>query len=180
MRRLLILLRAVNVGGTAKLAMDGLRLALTDAGYQNVRSYIASGNIILDTERDAEDVRLQVNSILNSQFNISSERSIVRESNDIKRIIKSVPFRDAAQQRPNLLHVHFLSSQLHPNAETNLTSYKGGERLRLDGQHLYIDFVNDVGQSALTGRFLEAALGSSGTARNWNTVLKLADMLETA
>jgi uncharacterized protein (DUF1697 family) len=176
--RLLVLLRAVNVGGTAKLSMDELRLALTDAGYQNVKTYIASGNIIFDTDDNTEAVRLQVNSILNNQFNINGERSIVREITDIKRIIKTVPFRDAAQQRPNLLHVHFLSSHLHQSAETNLTSYKGVERLRLDGQHLYIDYVNDVGHSALTGRFLETALGSSGSSRNWNTILKLAEMLE--
>lgn len=177
MKRLIILLRAVNVGGTANLPMESLRLALTAADYHNVKTYIASGNIILDTALTAEDVQLQVNGILNSRFNISGERSIVRDSVAFNRTIKTNPFRDAAQQRPTMLHVHFLSSQPQPHAETNLTSYKGAERLRLDGPQLYIDYVNGAGQTALTGRFLETALGTSGTSRNWNTILKLSEML---
>ena len=178
MKRFLILLRAINVGGTAKLPMEELRVALTAEGFHNVRTYIASGNIILDTVLHEEDICLQVNDLLNKQFNISGERCIVRDGVALSRTIKSNPFRDAAQQRPNMLHVHFLSSQPLPNAETNLTSYKGPERLRLDGQQLFIDYGNGVGQSALTGRFMETALGCSGTSRNWNTILKLAEMLE--
>jgi uncharacterized protein (DUF1697 family) len=176
-KRLLVLLRAVNVGGTAKLPMDAFALSLTDAGFLNVKTYIASGNVILDTEAGEEDVRLHVNRILNSQFNISGDRSIVRDGTALNRTINSNPFQDAARQRPNMLHVHFLSDAPLANAETNLTSYKGAERLRLDGRQLFIDYGNGVGQSALTGRFLETALGCTGTSRNWNTVLKLAEML---
>jgi uncharacterized protein (DUF1697 family) len=176
-KRFLIVLRAVNVGGTAKLPMDDLRLALTAEGFHNVKTYIASGNIILDTTLNEEDVRLQVNSLLNGQFDISGDRCIVRDGTALNRTINTNPFPDAARQRPNMLHVHFLSDAPLANAETNLTSYKGAERLRLDGRQLFIDYGNGVGQSALTGRFLETALGCTGTSRNWNTVLKLAEML---
>jgi uncharacterized protein (DUF1697 family) len=179
-KRLLVLLRAVNVGGTAKLPMDAFALSLTDAGFLNVKTYIASGNVILDTEAGEEDVRLHVNRILNSQFNISGDRSIVRDGTALNRTINSNPFQDAARQRPNMLHVHFLSAAPIANAETNLTSYKGAERLRLDGRQLFIDYGNGVGQSALTGRFLETALGCTGTSRNWNTTLKLAEFFDVA
>lgn len=177
MKQLLVLLRAVNVGGAAKLSMDELRSALIAAGFENVKTYVQSGNIILGSRLEAEDVRLHVDSMLNKLFNISGERSIVRDCVTLNRTIKSNPFREAALQRPNLLHVHFLSAQPLPHAETNLTSYKGAERLRLDGQQLYIDYVNGAGQSALTGRFLESALGCPGSSRNWNTVLKLAELM---
>jgi uncharacterized protein (DUF1697 family) len=176
MQRWIILLRAVNVGGTAKVPMEELRNALAAAGYGNVRSYIASGNLFVDTEQDDALVKQSVDGILNTQFSISGSRSILREGVDIHRIVKANPFRDVAQNRPEFLHVHFLASQPQANAEMNLTSYKGAERLRLDGQNLYINYVNGAGQSALTPRFLETALGTAGTARNWNTVLKLAEM----
>jgi uncharacterized protein (DUF1697 family) len=178
MNRWIVLLRAVNVGGTAKLPMEELCSALTEIGFENVKSYIVSGNIILDTALDAEAVRIIVDRILNEQFKISGQRSIVRDLMSFNRIIKVNPFKDAAQQRPNMLHVHFLTTEPRTNAEMNLTSYKGPERLRLDGQQLYVDYKNGVGASALTGRFLETAVGSTGTSRNWNTVLKLADMAD--
>jgi uncharacterized protein (DUF1697 family) len=180
MNRFIILLRAVNVGGTAKLVMEDLRNALASVGFDNVQSYIASGNLIVDTTMDAETTRIESDAILNSKFNISGERSLVRDVTAFERIIKTNPYRDTAQFRPEKLHVHFLSAPPQDSAETNLTSYKGPERLRLDGQQLYVDYVNGAGTSALTGRFLETALGTSGTARNWNTVLKLAEMAREA
>jgi uncharacterized protein (DUF1697 family) len=173
----LVLLRAVNVGGTAKLTMEDLRASLTACGFSNVTTYIASGNITLKSELGAEEVAQSVNAVLNTQFNISGERSIVLTSAALRRVIKSNPFRDAAQNRPHMLHVHFLAKAAQANAEMNLTSYKGLERLRLDGHCLYVDYVNGAGTTALTGRFLETALGTTGTARNWNTVLKLVEML---
>jgi uncharacterized protein (DUF1697 family) len=178
MNRFIILLRAINVGGTAKLAMEDLRDALAVLGFENVQSYIASGNFIFDTALDAEATRISVNTILNEQFNISGERCLVRDLVTLQRLITYNPFKDSAQHRSEKLHVHFLTTPPRDNAETNLTSYKGPERLRLDGQQLYIDYVNGAGTSALTARFLETALGTTGTARNWNTVQKLVDMAQ--
>jgi uncharacterized protein (DUF1697 family) len=176
MNRHIILLRAINVGATARLSMDDLREVLTAEGCENVRTYIASGNIVVDTVSDAEAMRIGVNTILNTRFNISGERSIVVDQPTLLRIIKSNPFKETAQHRPQMLQVHFLSSQPSESAELNLTSYKGPERLRLAGQQLYVDYVNGAGTTSLTGRFLESALGATGTGRNWNTVLKLAEM----
>jgi uncharacterized protein (DUF1697 family) len=180
MTRRIILLRAVNVGGTAKLPMAELRDALTAAGFENVQSYIASGNVIADHTLDAEEMRTTINGILNAEFKLSGERCVVRDVTALERIIKTNPFIDAAQARPEKLHVHFLMSHPQSNAEWNLTSYKGPERLRLDGQQLYIDYVNGAGESALTARFLETALGTTGTARNWNTVTKLVEMAQAS
>jgi uncharacterized protein (DUF1697 family) len=177
MMRWVVLLRAVNVGGTAKLPMEALREAVLAHGFKTVSTYLASGNMILDSELDADAVRLAMDGILNAAFHISGSRSIVRDAPVFQRILRSNPFREAALQRPEMLHVHFLASPPHDTAEMNLTSYKGVERLRLDGQHLYIDYPQGAGQSALTGRFLETALGTTGTSRNWNTVLKLTEML---
>jgi uncharacterized protein (DUF1697 family) len=179
MNTLIILLRGVNVGGNNKLPMETLREALTAAGFVNVQSYIASGNLIVETELDAEATKQAVNTILNTTFNISGDRSVVRDLKSFERIIKTNPFRDAVQFRPEKLHVHFLNASPQANAETNLTSYKGPERLRLDGQQLFVDYVNGAGTSALTARFLEVALGTTSTARNWNTVLKLAELAKT-
>jgi uncharacterized protein (DUF1697 family) len=176
MKRWIVLLRAVNVGGTAKLPMAALRDALTAAGFENVQSYIASGNLILDSADDEAATQQRINGLLQAQFGLSGARTLLRDVTTLQRLIKTNPFSDTARHHPEKLHVHFLLAAPQPNAETNLTSYKGPERLRLDGQHLTVDYVNGAGTSSLTARFLETALGTTGTSRNWNTVLKLAEM----
>lgn len=170
------LLRAVNVGGNAKLKMAELRDALVGEGLTDVETYIASGNLVFTSDYDATALTSGIDSLLNTRFNISGARTVMRELADLQDLVAGNPFREAAKLRPNMLHVHFLSGPAHPNAEINLTSYKGVELLRLHGQHLYIDYPNGVGESDLTLRFLEMALGASGTARNWNTVMKLRDL----
>lgn len=178
MNRWLALLRAVNVGGTGKLLMDDLSLALTAAGLQDVNTHLASGNVVFRSDLDETELVPLFNDILQNRFGLKGERTLLRSAPVLSRVIKLNPFPDAARLRPDMLHVHFLSAPPAGTAELNLTSYKGPERLRLDGQQLYIDYPNGAGQSALTTRFLDTALASSGTARNWSTILKLADMLK--
>ncbi len=158
--------------------MENFRAALTAAGFENVQSYIASGNIVLDTEHDTPHIQDTINEILLTQFNISGQRTLLRDALSLERLVKANPFKEAALSRPEKLHVHFLANLPPAQAETNLTSFKGPERLRLDQHHLYIDYINGAGDTALTARFLETALGGSGTARNWNTVVKLHAMAQ--
>lgn len=178
MKKLIILLRGVNVGGHAKLQMEPLREALLAVGFANVLSHGASGNLIVDTSLETGDAKAAVNNILNSQFGISGDRTIVREAQNFGRIVKNNPFRETAQFRPERLHVHFLNALPLDSAELNLTSYKGPERLRLAGEHLYVDYVQGAGNTALSGRFLEVALGTPSTARNWSTVLSLVELAQ--
>ena len=180
MTRWLALLRAVNVGGTGKMIMEDLRAALTEAGLQNVESYIASGNIVFEAEAGADDLRGLFNNILATRFNVTGERTLLRSSSDMKRVVRMNPFPDAVKFRPSDLHVHFLHKPPFEQASLNLTSYKGRDKLRLEGQHLYIDYANGSGATDLSPRFLETALGTQGTSRNWNTVLKLQEMLQAA
>jgi uncharacterized protein (DUF1697 family) len=177
MTRWLILLRAVNVSGVEKLVMADLASALMEDGFHNVQSYLISGNIILDSALNADDVRLSCNRVLNMRFNLSGERCLVRDLASLHHTIKSNPFRDAAQYRPQMLHVHFCAATPQSNAEINLTSYKGVERLRLEGAQVFIDYVNGTENSALTPRFLDTALGTAGTSRNWNTLLQLGALM---
>lgn len=176
MTRWVVLLRAVNVGGTAKLPMEEFGTALESEGFTKVESYIASGNIALESDQDAEFIRTRIDTLLNTTFKLSGERSLLRDAATLDRLIKQNPFPSAAANNSSFLHVHFLKHAATAQAELNLTSYKGPERLRLHGDHLFIDYPGGAGQSALTARFLETALGTTGTARNWNTVLKLAEM----
>ena len=173
------MLRAINIGGAAKLDATDFCAALTAFGFEYVQSAGISPNFIFDSALDTETALAGINSILQTQFKISGERTVLRDHLGLERLIKTNPFKDAVASRPEKLHVLFLSTPPQSNAETNLTSYKGPERLRLDGHNLYIDYINGASDTALTARFLETALGTNGTARDWNTVMKLVEMART-
>jgi uncharacterized protein (DUF1697 family) len=75
--------------------------------------------------------------------------------------------------------VNFLDGLPQAGAADALAAYDGPERLHLSGDHLYIDYVEGVGRSKLTGAFLDKALQVPATSRNWNTTSKLLDMART-
>jgi uncharacterized protein (DUF1697 family) len=171
------LLRAINVGGNNKVGMEEFREHLTAAGLDDVQTYIASGNVVFSADQDVAILRDGIDGLLQDKFCLQGQRTVLRDARQFQRVIKQNPYVFAARDRPNMLHVHFLMQPPRDGAEVALTSYKGVEKMRLDGDVLYIDYLDGVGQSQLTPRFLEQALGTMGTSRNWNTVLKLNEML---
>ena len=180
MKTYVALLRAVNVGGTGKVPMEELRQHLTTAGLESVETYIASGNVVFQSELSVSHQCEIIDGILHQHFGLTGKRATIRDAVQLQRLVKHNPYTSAAAARPNLLHVHFLMQHPRDGADVALTSFKGPERMRLDGDILYIDYPNGAGQSQLTPRFLEQALGTVGTSRNWNTVLKLAEMANAA
>jgi uncharacterized protein (DUF1697 family) len=77
-----------------------------------------------------------------------------------------------------MLMVSFLDGLPPPGAAAALAAYDGPERLRLDGDHLYIDYADGIARSKLTAAFLDKALKVPGTGRNWNTTNKLLEMAQ--
>ncbi len=182
------LLRAVNVGGTAKLPMSGLRAACEAAGLRNVETYIASGNLVFESALDAAGAEHVVAGVLRDAFGLTKNHALVRTADEVAAAMSGNPFEDAARERPNWLSLYFLSGAAHENAARIVAEYGGPERLSLAGQvslagHvslagqvLYVDFVNGAGRSKITPAFLDKTLGTPATARNWNTCGKLVAM----
>jgi uncharacterized protein (DUF1697 family) len=178
MNKYIALLRAVNVGSNNTVVMEELREHLLAAGLSDVETYIASGNIAFSADQDFDILRDGIDGLLQEKFGLQGKRTVLLEQRDIERVVKQNPYVFAARDRPKMLHVHFLLQAPREGAEVALTSYKGVEKMRLDGNVLYIDYPDGAGQSQLTPRFLEQALGTLGTSRNWNTVLKLLEMAQ--
>lgn len=167
------LLRAVNVGRTGRVDMPTLRAACEAAGLQEVRTYINSGNVVFTSDKTREELRDLLQQIVEQNFGLSANRVVVLTPDELHSVIKNNPFPDSALQNPNTLHVHFLLAPPRSDADLMLTSYKGPDRLRRAGSHVYISYAVSVASSDLTASFLEKALGSPGTARNWTTCLAL-------
>jgi uncharacterized protein (DUF1697 family) len=178
--RYVALLRAVNVGGTV-LKMEALRALLSSLGFDDVRSYIQSGNLVFGWTATSP-------AKLEEELAARTERSLgvrteyfVRTANEWHDIIDRNPFPSEAGTEPARLTVTLLKSSPPPVAwETLRSAVKGREVARAGARHAYIVYPDGIGQSKLTPSVIEKALGTRGTTRNWNTVTKLAALLDEA
>lgn len=170
------LLRGINVGGNRKVPMAELRGLAAQLGWQDVESYIQSGNLVFRSAGTAAAAEAALEEALQGRFGFSVD-VVVRSAGEWRRFASGSPFPDAEQERPNLLHLALPKAPPQAGALERLRPYaKAGERIELRDEALWIDFVGGVAKSRLTPGVLERVVGSTVTARNWRTVQKLAEM----
>src|SRR6266700_997007 len=102
------LLRAINVGGTGKLPMQDLRVACEQAGLTRVSTYIASGNVVFDSDKSAAAVKTLIAGLLADRFGLTKNHTLIRTPGTLAKVAAGNPFAAAAAKRPNLLMVNFL------------------------------------------------------------------------
>lgn len=169
------LLRAVNVGGNNKLAMADLRKLGETLGFENVRTLLQSGNLVFTTEA-AADAALEkaLESAARETLGLDTD-FIVRTAFEWAAMIEANPFADAAKRDPGHLVVVALKAEPNPASVDALRStITGPERIEAIGKTLFATYPDGIGRSKLTMPLIEKKLGTRGTGRNWNTVLKLA------
>jgi len=173
MARYIALLRAVNVGGTGKLPMADLRAALESAGYSNVRTLLASGNVVLDAARTTPArLEAKLEALLADTFGLKSA-VMVRTPEEWTALIDANPMPSEAETSPSAFIVYVMKAQPHRAAlAAYLKAYSGPEQAMPGERCIYIHYPENMGQSKFA---LPKAVGA-GTARNWNTVRKLADL----
>lgn len=175
------LLRGVNVGGNRKVPMADLCAAAAHAGLSEVRSYIQSGNLVFDAgELAPEQVAGLLEDCIKKRFGFPVDL-VVRTSAQWAVYAKGSPFPGAAKDRPALLQLGLSKLPLHQDAAERVRERAVfGEKIKVVGDALWIDFALSVGKSKITPAVLDKAAGSPVTMRNWNTVLKLNEMLKSA
>jgi uncharacterized protein (DUF1697 family) len=174
-----ILLRAVNVGGYGKLSMADFRKTLSGLGFRNVETYIQSGNAVVDTNAPASKVGQSVAGALQKLVGAPVD-VIIRTHDQLDNLIRNNPFSTEALEGTRV-HVAFLSGPAASTARLALESIverypDRRDRYHLAGDHIYFHFPNGAADTKFTGKALDKAIGATGTARNWNTVLKLHGM----
>ena len=160
------LLRAVNVGGAGKLAMSELKAMCEKAGFAKVRTYIASGNVVLESGLPEARVKSAVEEALEAHAG-KPARVLVRTAAEIKGVLADNPFPEAA---PDRVIVLFLDRP-PPAAALNAISGRDGEDVVLGRREIYVHYPNGMGRSKL-----KIPAARDGTGRNLNTVAKLAAM----
>ena len=163
---MIALLRGVNVGGRAMIAMADLRELVTKLGFLNVRSILQSGNLIFDTKKKPADVE----KLLEKELEVDV---MVRTAAEMQAIVDANPFPKEAKNDPGRLVVLFLQGT--GDGKTLQKAIKDREIARGEGRQIYVYYPDGQGRSRLTNALIEKTLGTRVTARNWNTVLKLRD-----
>lgn len=175
--RYVALIRGINVGATRKLPMAELRSACGEAGLEDVATYIQSGNIVLSSDLAADAVAKRLEGLIAERIKLDVP-VIVRSAAQWQHYAAGSPFPDAEVERPRLLHICPSVAPAKPEAIAMLESRASAkERIAIKDAVLWVDFGESVGTSKLTPTLLDKAAGSPVTARNWNTVLKLAEMV---
>lgn len=163
------LLRAVNLGSRNKVPMAGLRRALDDAGYQRVRTYIASGNVVFDHPSPEAGA---LEALVADAFGVQTT-VVLRRAAQIRKLVRSHPFGDDTSTS----YVAFLAAKPTAAARRALADVDvTPDRYALVGGDVVLQFPSGYANAQLTAAVLEKTLGVPATARNWRTVEALADL----
>jgi uncharacterized protein (DUF1697 family) len=167
------LLRAVNLPAHNKVAMAGLRQFLVQLGLTAPRTLLQSGNAVFGSTMSATATERLLEVEAARRLGLRTD-FVVRSAKEWQALMAANPFPDAADRDPAHLVVMCLKARPAPGAVTALQAgITGRETVRAVGRQAYIIYPDGIGNSRLTTATIEKALGTRGTGRNWNTVLKL-------
>jgi uncharacterized protein (DUF1697 family) len=171
------LIRGINVGGRSKLSMTELRSTLSDAGFPDVRTHIQSGNLLITPSSGPKQLVETLEQIIEDRFGMTV-RVITRTRKQLEDIIERNPFVEP-DIKPSSLHAIFLESAPAAGRVADLDPDRSPpDRFAVSGTEVYLRYPNGSGRSKLSLDYFERKLEVSGTARNWNTVTRLSELLE--
>jgi uncharacterized protein (DUF1697 family) len=173
--RHIVLLRGINLGSRNRVAMPKLRTALEEAGFGDVRTYLQSGNVVLESSDKAEVVARKVRRVLAKEFGLDiavvtrtrAQLAKVVERNALERVAKNpkryqVSFLD---EKPSAQVVRRIEQAAAPN-----------ERVVVHGREIYAWHPDTIARSKLWALLAGQSLGVTATARNWTTVQQLLEL----
>jgi uncharacterized protein (DUF1697 family) len=168
------LLRGINVGGNNMIAMADLRELITKLGFSDVKTLLQSGNVVFrGTARAPAKLESQLEAELGKRLGLKVEFH-VRTADEWSAIVKANPFPTEARKDPAHLIVSCFKAPLdQAKVKALQAAIVGPETLQSDGRHLYMVYPDGMGNSKAAA-LVDRKLAARGTARNWNTVLKLA------
>ncbi|MFD1739562.1 DUF1697 domain-containing protein [Bacillus salitolerans] len=176
------LLRGINVGGKNKMKMDELRKLLESLGLKSVQTYIQSGNVVFESEEDADALQEKLESEILRVFGFSVP-VIIRTANELALVKVGCPFSEEEISEADLssvgesLYVAFLEDVPNQVDVDRLDAFKSEyESYHLAGRDIYLLFGQSIRNSKLATNLQK--LSVAATVRNWKTVNKIASMVE--
>jgi uncharacterized protein (DUF1697 family) len=174
-----VLLRGINVGGKNKLPMTSLKKCLEDLGFQNVSTYIASGNVILESDKPANEIKAQIEEALPKRFKVDNEvvKVLVLTRNQLQGIIDNKP--EGFGEEPEKYHSDAI---FLINSDAKLVMPLFSPREGVDevwpGQGvIYSQRLSSQRTKSRLSKIMSTPAYKSMTIRNWNTTTKLLEIM---
>jgi uncharacterized protein (DUF1697 family) len=173
--RHVVLLRGINLGSRNRIAMPALREVLEDAGFEDVRTHLQSGNVVLTSTAKPESVARKCEHAIRKRFGLEIP-VVVRSRAQLAAIVKRNPLKKVATE-PKRYQVSFLSGKLPAKAVRELEAVaEPDERVVAIGREVYAWHPRTVARSKLWAKLAGKGLGVTATARNWATVEALLEL----
>lgn len=170
------LLRGINVSGRNKIPMSELRSLCADLGWEDVQSYIQSGNLVFKAESTQAKLETELERAIERRFGLSIS-IVVRAATLWPDYVGDNPHPEASQDESNLVMLALSKAPPKPDAAEKLQERATcGERIVQVRDALWVHFAGGVAKSKLSPALFDRLVGSPVTARNWRTVLELHEM----
>lgn len=178
MTRYVALLRSVNLGPN-RLKMEDLRATFEGAGFADPKTVVQTGNVIFESDASVHALEPRLEELLHLRFSYGT-KVFVRSAAHMAALVDANPFPDMARDDP--AHLVAMVMREAPTAD-QLAALRaaiiGPEQVQAIGSDVYLRYPDNIGDSKLTSAVIERRLASPGTARNWNTVMKVVAALNS-
>jgi uncharacterized protein (DUF1697 family) len=173
--RQVVLLRGINLGSTRRVPMAELRSMLDGAGYENVRTYVQSGNVVLDSDVKATELEADMAQLISERFGFDVP-VVSRTARELASVVKRDPFGELITE-PKRYQVSFLNREPPADVVKALEGLAAeSEAVAVNGREIYAWHPAGVARSKLWNKLAGGSLGVVATARNWTTVCTLLEM----
>ena len=168
------LLRGINVGGNNKILMKDLKDLYFSLGFEEIVSYIQSGNVIFKSKKNKEKVQQEIENAILIRFNLTI-RVLIETPQTLKESITKCHFLSDAAFDTSKIYFSFLSDA--PQDLNKLTNSNYGDAIFSNYKNIiYLYYPNGAGKAKLTNNFLEKKLNLTATSRNFKTLVKLIEL----
>lgn len=179
MKTHLALLRGINVSGHNMIKMEVLKTLLEKAGFQNVQTYIQSGNVFVDSdEAHGASVGFKIKQEIFKELGLEVPVVVISKE-DLEACLKNNPYLKEKDCDTKKLYVAFISKELSNGAlnDLKISQFKPDEAA-IDQSRIYIKYAVGAGKTRLDQKYIEKKLNVVATIRNWNTVTTLLEMFD--
>ena len=179
MKTHLALLRGINVSGHNMMKMEALKTTLEAIGFQNVQTYIQSGNVFVDTdEENPAAVGFKIKQEIFKTFGHEVPIVVIGKL-DLEACLNNNPFLKEKDLDIKKLYMAFVSTTLRSDSinDLKISQFKPDEA-SIDGNRIYIKYAVGAGKTRFDQKYIEKKLNVTATIRNWNTVTQLLQLFE--
>lgn len=172
------LLYSIIIDARRRVVMSDLRDIAEGLGYTNVRTLVSTGNLVFDCEEPSVPVIERALERAFAVFHGKHVDIIVKSGSDWKRLVAGNPFLAEAEAEPDRVGIRIMRDALRPDLAAFLRPYQTqGERVAIMDGNVWVHFQGRASLSKLAGQLTPKRMGGIGTARNWNTVKRLGEMV---